>query len=441
MNQARFHAPRVLLPSLLFATSLFSAQTTHASPCDVTRPAQAQAYPCGVLATGNTPQALAVIGKSKGASVKHEYQRLGVVALSVPNAKVFDNLRYSSLRLYPDLPVKMHAGKGGNNGGSTSGEVMPEGVKRLGGPGTAADVGVAILDTGIDLANSDLKVGTQTYDAFGGSGADFNGHGTHVAGIVAAKQSNGVGVVGVVPDATVYAVRVLDASGSGSDSDIIGGLDWVLANQRLVTPGIEVVNMSLGRLAVASDADPQSPMRAAIKSLTDANIAVVVSAGNDQTREISQMVPSGFAEVLAIASTTAETGTTQCTRFKTPIPADTASYFTTDGAGIAASAPGAASENVSRGCMVASVGILSLKAGGGTTRMSGTSMAAPHVAGVVAALKQKNPGMSPATVRGCLTDYAQYAGTAPKNSPVSSYSFDGIREGVAYLPAVLEGCQ
>lgn len=427
-----------LLPSLLAIPLVSLSSLVHAGPCDVERPANAQTFPCSVLATGSSPQTLAVMGKSAGAGVRHEYKRLNVVALSVPNASVFNALKYTSMRLYPDRPVQMHARKGG--GSTPAGEVMPEGVKRIGGPGTAANVGVAILDTGIDLVNADLKVGSAAFDAYGGNGNDLNGHGTHVAGIVAAKQGNSTGVVGVVPDATVYAVRVLDASGSGYDSDIVAGLDWVLANYQGVSPNIAVANMSLGRSAVASDADPDSPMRAAVRALTTRNIAVVVSAGNDQSREISQLVPAGFPESLAIASTTAETGVTQCSRFTTPIPADTASYFTTDGGGVAASAPGAAKEDVTRGCMLSSVGILSLKPGGGTVRMSGTSMASPHAAGVVAALKQKNGALSPATIRTCLTTFAQNAGTAPYNSPTSGYSFDGVREGVVNLPMVLQGC-
>lgn len=436
-------SPSVL--NCLLLVLLSCSTVAVAGPCEVQRPAEAQAYPCGVLATGSTPQTLAVMGKSAGANVRHEYARLNVVALSVPNASVFKALEYSSMKLYPDLPVHMVAGKGnkgggGGSGGGSSGEIVPEGVKRIGGPGTASNVGVAIVDTGIDLSNADLTVGKQTYDAYGGDGSDQNGHGTHVSGIVAAKQGNNIGVVGVVPDATVYAVRVLDASGSGYDSDIIGGLDWVLANYQNVSPNISVVNMSLGRAAVASDSDPQNPMHVAVQSLTGNKIAVVVAAGNDQTKEISQMVPAGYAEVLAVASSAAQTGTTQCSRLRTPIPADTASFYTTDGAGVAISAPGEASENVSRGCLISTVGITSLKVGGGTVQMSGTSMASPHVAGVVAALKQKNSGFSPATIRGCLATYAQYAGTAPLDSPTSSYTYDGVREGIVYLPAVLQGC-
>lgn len=422
-------------------TLLLTCTAAWAAPCQVERPAQAQTFPCGVIATGTTPHTLAVMAKSKGAGVRHEYQRVNAVALSVPTPSVYDALKYSSMHLYPDLPVKAHAGKGNGGGGTPgSGEVLPEGVQRIGGPGTAAGVGVAVVDTGIDLANADLKVGSQTFDAYGGNGSDQNGHGTHVAGIVAAKQGNGIGVVGMVPDATVYAVRVLDASGSGYDSDIIAGLDWVLANAQLVSPAIQVVNMSLGRDAAASDADPQSPMHVAVQNLTSRNIVVVVSAGNDQSQQISQVVPAGYPEVLAIASTTANTGTTQCSRFKTPIQADSASYFTTDGAGVAISAPGEASENLSRGCLLSSIGILSLKPGGGTVRMSGTSMASPHVAGVVAALKQKNTAFSPSTIRTCLASFAQSAGEAPLNSPASGYTFDGVREGIVYLPAVLQGC-
>ena len=81
----------------------------------------------------------------------------------------------------------------------------------------------------------------------GGSAQDDNGHGTHVAGIIAARN-NSVGVVGVAPEAKIYAVKVLDASGSGSDASVIKGLDYVAANSEKVTPYIRVVNQFLSHM-------------------------------------------------------------------------------------------------------------------------------------------------------------------------------------------------
>jgi subtilisin family serine protease len=117
-----------------------------------------------------------------------------------------------------------------------------------------------------------------------------------------------------------------------------------------------------------------------------------------------------------------------------PIAADTASYFTTDGAGGVVSAPGEDAENVNRGCFIQSVGILSTSLGGGTTRMFGTSMAAPHVAGIVARYFQQDPSYSAADVRQLLQLDAAEQGAAPLHSPTASYTFDGVQEGVAQAP-------
>ena len=286
-------------------------------------------------------------------------------------------------------------------------------------------MGVAIVDTGIDSGHPDLAVATECFTAYTYC-QDDDGHGTHVAGIVAALN-NSSDVVGVASGATTYAVKVLDATGSGTDATVIDGLEWVLSNASSVTPPIRVVNMSLGRPASNDD----SALHAAVAALHGAGITVVVSAGNDPTVEAADKVPAGFSEVMAVASTTAQSG--KRSKACGTIQADTASYFTTDGPAAAVSAPGEAKEDV-KGCLIHSVGILSLQLGGGTTRMSGTSMSAPHATGVVALLwdKADDTGgtLSPSDARSAISGSADGVGVAPLNSPTGSYSFDGVREGV-----------
>jgi len=166
-----------------------------------------------------------------------------------------------------------------------------------------------------------------------------------------------------------------------------------------------------------------------------------VAAGNDERFEVSQMVPAGFPEVIAVASTTDKNGTTNNKRYAA-IPADTASYFTTDGkynsitgVGVAISAPGEDQENIQLH-FLNSVGILSTALGGGTTRMSGTSMASPHVAGVVALRLQKDAALNPVEVKARIMS-GQREGQAPLNARAGQYSFDGEREGILYAPTVL----
>ena len=333
----------------------------------------------------------------------------------------------------PDKP-----GKPGGGGGESN-QVSSAGLVRIGAePGslsfTGAGVGVAIVDTGIDGAHSDLNVSADCFTAYT-SCQDDHGHGTHVGGIVAALN-NSADTVGVAPDATLYAVKVLDLNGSGFDSDVIAGLDWISANANSVTPPIKVANLSLGRPGDIAD---NPIMQAAFLALETAGITVVVAAGNDQYTEVSGQIPAAYPEVLAIASTTAADG--QAARKGScagvVIPGDTASYFTTDGAEVVVSAPGAHRENVKNSCFINSEGILSSQLGGGTTRKSGTSMAAPHVAGVIALLYEKSALTTPDLARASLSNGADLVGTAPLDSPTASYSFDGIREGVLSAPGAL----
>jgi len=378
--------------------------------------------------------------RGAGALPRFNYVTVSAAAAHVPHAAAMQFLQQHSdvVAIIPDRAVHAHA------------EVVPAGVQRIGAaPGQSAytgdGVGVAIVDTGIDLNHLDLKpFGGLCFYAYGSSCQDENGHGTHVGGIVAARD-NDRDVVGVAPRATLYAVKVLDKTGSGSDSTVMAGLDWIADNASLVTPKISVVNMSLGRRGTLDD---NPALRAMVKAVYDLGISIVVSAGNDSSKEVSQQVPATYPEVMAVASTTALDGSNAgCKFFKSTIKKDTASYFTTDGAfnsstgiGVTVSAPGADKENVTKSCFASSVGILSTRLGGGTTRMSGTSMAAPHVAGVVALMWEKAFGslLLPEDARRQIRTGADRIGVAPLNSPTGGYTFDGEREGILFAPGALD---
>jgi subtilisin family serine protease len=225
-------------------------------------------------------------------------------------------------------------------------------------------------------------------------------------------------------------VKVLDSTGSvRRDRD--GGPEWVLDHHTSSVPNIKVVNMSLGR---PGSVDDNPDLHNLITSLKAAGIRVVVAAGNDPSLEASEQIPGGYPEVIAVASTTAQAGSNLCRFLSSPIAADTASYFTSDGVSVTVSAPGEEKEDVARSCLITSVGILSTRLGGGTTRMSGTSMASPHVAGIVARYYQQNPLYTVADIRQFLESDADRAGIAPLDSPTGSYTFDGEREGIAQAP-------
>jgi subtilisin family serine protease len=340
----------------------------------------------------------------------------------------------------PDYEIYTFSMPGGGNSTPPEAEI-PAGVYRVGAPSvwddwTGAGVGVAVVDSGLDFNHPDLPVAPESFVSpdfayYTTSAQDDNGHGTRVGGVIAAKR-NGEGVVGVAPGATLYAVKVLDNGGFGTDSDLIAGLNWVLSTTQMprpLDPPIKVVNISLGR-----PAGDHALLYEAIQNLLGAGITVVAAAGNNEHLEVSQVVPAGFPGVIAVASTTARDGTSNSRRIAR-ISADTASSFTTDGQydpltdiGIAISAPGEEQVNVNSP-YTDSLGILTTSLGGTVSRFSGTSIAAPHAAGVAALLLCKEPGLTPAEVKRRLM-LGDRKNQAPCDPMSGAYSFDGEREGI-----------
>lgn len=234
-------------------------------------------------------------------------------------------------------------------GGSGSTQTVPWGVKRVGGGVNYTGTHVAwVIDTGIDLTHPDLnvsKTGNVSYVLSEPTANDGNGHGTHVAGIIAARN-NSIGVVGVAAGATVVAVKVLDSTGTGRDSDVIAGIDYAVANG---TPG-DVINLSL----VADVVMPE--MDQAIANAAGSGFLFSIAAGNNSA-DASNYSPArangtGIYTVSAIDSK------------------DTyARYSNWGNPPIDYAEPGSS--------------ILSTYKNGTYATLSGTSMAAPHLAGIL----------------------------------------------------------
>ena len=302
-------------------------------------------------------------------------------------------------------------------------QLIPTGVDRIDAEplavaGTARDgmvgVDVAVLDTGI-AAHPDLSVvGGVSCVPNHASTADDNGHGTHVAGTIAALD-NAIGVVGVAPGARLWPIKVLDAQGNGSWSSVICGLDEVYKAR----DKIDVVNLSLGGDGTDSPCNADGVLLHDVicKVVIGAGIPVVVAAGNSR-QDASEVVPAAYDEVITVSAfadfdgVPGGLGAATCGNGRD----DTFASFSNYGPDVDIAAPG--------------VCIRSTEPGGGYAVLSGTSMAAPHVTGAVARYLAENPAATPDDVRAWLLSTA----SRPQGS-ASSFTDDGDTspEPVLYL--------
>ncbi|HEY0969679.1 MAG TPA: S8 family serine peptidase [Gemmatimonadales bacterium] len=239
-------------------------------------------------------------------------------------------------------PIREQKRPGGGGGGQST----PWGITRIGGAGDGTGKTAWIIDSGIDLDHPDLNTSRACHVNFasGRSADDGNGHGTHVAGTVAAKN-NGIDVVGVAANAYVCAVRVLGNSGSGTWEGVMNGINHVAANGR----SGDVANMSLG------GSGANATLEKAVSDAASKGISFVLAAGNDG-QDADDFTPARVngPNIYTISAIDSRGCLASWSNWGAPVD-----Y----------AAPG--------------VSILSTRRGGGTTTMSGTSMAAPHVAGIL----------------------------------------------------------
>ena len=219
-------------------------------------------------------------------------------------------------------------------------------------------VNAYVIDTGVVISHSDFNGRAQNGWDFVDNDSianDCNGHGTHVAGTI------GSTTYGVAKNATIVAVRVLDCQGSGTNSGVIAGVDWVAQNATLPA----VANMSLG-------GGSSTALDSSVQGAIDAGVVFAVAAGNSDS-DACVGSPNRVADALTVASSTSS---------------DARSSFSSWGSCIDLFAPGS--------------NITSTWSNGGTNTISGTSMASPHVAGVAVLYLQDNPSASPSAVNAAV---------------------------------------
>ncbi len=252
---------------------------------------------------------------------------------------------------------------------------------------TGEGVLVAVLDSGIDYTHPSLGDGFgPDFKVVGGydfidedsDPMDENGHGTHVAGIIAAEDEN---LRGVAPDASLLAVRVLNASGQGSSITVISGIEYCVDPNDDNDPSdhVDIANLSLG----SSSGNPNDAVCTALDNANALGVTFCVSAGN-YANFMSIGSPACAAGAIAVGATTL---------------GDELTTFSSEG-------PNLINYAVKPELCAPGFNITSTYPGGGTRTMSGTSMAAPHVSGVSALIKQIHPDWQPEMICSAMVNNA-----------------------------------
>ena len=302
--------------------------------------------------------------RGHGGKTKYTYHIIDAKAVEIPKQAI-DRIKNNPRVAYVEEDTEMYA----------LGDELPWGVDRIGaelvwngtdggtdvtGTCNGTGVKVAIIDTGIQRNHPDLYVvgginyvaGSPIDGKSNDKWDDKNGHGTHCAGIVAALD-NDIGVIGVAPGASLYAVRVLGRNGMGWTSDVIAGIQWSTDNN------MDVISMSLGGTY------PLASREAACDAAEEAGIVVVAAAGNSGPGEDTVIYPAKYDSVIAVSATT----------FTNAIAS-----FSSTGPAVELAAPGV---NIYSTLPTYRV-FLTKSYGYDYGTLSGTSMACPHVAGTAA---------------------------------------------------------
>lgn len=340
-----------------------------------------------ILESESASELEVAVAAERGSVVRRMETINGVVAYLPTQAAERLQNKFGDLKFSPDiemLGVPSEVSASGKPGGTAPPVVqsIPWGISRIGAREANAfnkglGVKVCVVDSGIDKTHPDLIAnidGGRNFVVIKGrlsadNWNDDNGHGSHVAGTIAAVE-NLIGVVGVAPEAKLFAAKVLDSRGSGYLSDVADGIT------ACVSAGAKVINMSLG---ASGDPNADSPLKTAIINAQAAGVLVVVAAGNEG-QDIKNTIPAGYPSVIAVSALNSSDQFASWSNFGL----DENDF----------AAPG--------------VNILSTWKGGQYNTISGTSMASPHVAGVAALhLSAQSPLMKAINLGFSLSEQGQ----------------------------------
>ncbi|MFC5216076.1 type VII secretion-associated serine protease mycosin [Streptomyces coerulescens] len=261
---------------------------------------------------------------------------------------------------------------------------------------TGKDVKVAVIDTGVDQSNKQLSSAVAGGKTFvdGPATKDIEGHGTRVAGIIAARPLKGTGFVGIAPEATILSYRYTGGQekqgNSGTMSDAI---------KAAVAAGAKIINIS----SDTANRKDNGPLRDAVAAAVDSGALIIAAAGNDGADgKSADTYPASYPGVLAVAASDRN---------------DERAFFSQAGDFVDVAAPG--------------VGMVSTVPTDGQCTADGTSFAAPYVAGVAALLKDKHPDWTAAQIATRIEETAQRPGRGPNRfigwgvvDPVAALSDD-----------------
>jgi subtilisin len=288
-----------------------------------------------------------LIRRARG-KIRRSHQLISAVTASLPEEEI-EKLRRDSRVAYVEAnavyttAAEPPAGNESDNSWGVS-HILADRAHASGNKG--AGVKIAVLDTGIDYTHEDLddnyKGGYDfVFDDDDPYDDNYASHGTHVAGVVAA-EANGVGAIGVAPEAEILAIKVLDGAGFGTEDWIIAGIDWAVQN------GADIIHMSI-------QGPDRQGLRDACDRAYDAGVLLVAAAGNSLAGGGPVQYPAAYDSVIAVTATD---------------KSDTPARFAPIGDALELAAPG--------------VDVFSTVAGGDYDVLSGTSQAAPHVSGAAA---------------------------------------------------------